>query len=53
MTDRHEIYKDIKALPPVIIRVDGRNFKESLSRFGFEKPYDIAFAQGMVSAARS
>ncbi len=53
MTDRHEIYKDIKALPPVIVRVDGRNFKESLSRFGFEKPYDIGFAQGMVSAARS
>ncbi len=53
MTDRHEIYKDIKALPPVIVRADGRNFKESLSRFGFEKPYDLRFAQGMVSAARS
>ena len=53
MTDKHEIYKDIKALPPVIVRADGRNFKESLSRLGFEKPYDMRFAQGMVSAARS
>lgn len=53
MADRHEIYKDIKALPPVIVRADGRNFKESLSRFGFEKPYDLRFEQGMVSAARS
>lgn len=53
MADRHEIYKDIKALPPVIVRVDGRNFKESLARMGFAKPYDIRFAEGMVSAARS
>ena len=53
MADRQEIYKDIKALPPVIVRVDGRNFKESLSRLGFEKPYDIKFEQGMVAAAKA
>ena len=49
----HEVYADIKALPPVMIRADGRSFKEGLKRLGFERPYDIRFAQGMVSAARA
>jgi tRNA(His) guanylyltransferase len=48
-----EIYKDIKALPPVMARVDGRNFKESLARLGLEKPYDPMFERAMVSAGRS
>jgi len=48
-----EIYKDIKALPPAIVRADGRSFKEALARLGFEKPYDIRFEQAMVSAGRS
>ncbi len=48
-----EIYRDIKALPPVVVRADGRNFKESLARLRFEKPYDIAFERAMVSAGRS
>jgi tRNA(His) 5'-end guanylyltransferase len=48
----NEIYKDIKALPPVIVRVDGRGFKECLKKLGFEKPYDIRFEKGMVKAAR-
>ncbi len=48
-----EIYKDIRALPPVVVRADGRNFKECLARLGFEKPYDIRFERAMVSAARS
>jgi tRNA(His) guanylyltransferase len=48
-----EIYKDIKALPPAIVRVDGRNFKETLSRRGFEKPYDLKLEKAMVAASRS
>jgi tRNA(His) guanylyltransferase len=48
-----EIYKDIKALPPVIVRADGRNFKESLARLMFEKPYDLKFEKAMVAAGRS
>jgi tRNA(His) guanylyltransferase len=48
-----EIYKDIRALPPVMVRADGRNFKESLARLGFEKPYDVRFERAMVSAGRS
>ena len=48
-----EIYKDIKALPPVVVRADGRSFKESLARLGFEKPYDLKFEKAMVAAGRS
>jgi tRNA(His) guanylyltransferase len=48
-----EIYKDIKALPPVIVRADGRNFKDTLAKLGLEKPYDIRFMEAMGSAARS
>ncbi|WP_174591708.1 tRNA(His) guanylyltransferase Thg1 family protein [Methanocella conradii] len=47
-----EIYRDIKALPPVIVRADGRNFKEALARLGLDKPYDIRFEKAMVSAGR-
>nr|WP_255668591.1 tRNA(His) guanylyltransferase Thg1 family protein [Methanocella sp. CWC-04] len=49
---KNEIYRDIKTVPPIIIRADGRNFKESLKRLNFEKPYDISFERGMVTAAR-
>lgn len=48
-----EIYKDIKALPPVIMRADGRNFKESLARLRFKKPYDLKFEKAMATAARA
>jgi len=48
-----EIYKDIKALPPVVVRADGRNFKESLARLGLEKPYDLKFVKAMTAAGRS
>ncbi len=47
-----EIFSAIRAPPPVIMRLDGRNFKESLSRLGFLKPYDLTFEQGMVCATR-
>ena len=47
-----EIFSAIRAPPPVIMRLDGRNFKESLNRLGFLKPYDLKFEQGMVCAAR-
>ena len=48
-----EAYKDIKALPPVVVRADGRNFKESLARLGFAKPYDLKFEKAMAAAGRS
>jgi tRNA(His) 5'-end guanylyltransferase len=50
---RKEVFSGIKAAPPVIMRMDGRNFKESLARLGFRRPYDEAFARGMAAAARN
>jgi tRNA(His) 5'-end guanylyltransferase len=48
-----EIYREIRALPPVIVRADGRNFKESLARLHFEKPYDEKFEKAMVAAGHA
>ena len=44
------IYAEIIALPPLIVRADGRNFKRLLSD-DFGKPYDERFTRGMVEAA--
>lgn len=45
------IYGGIKANPPLIVRVDGRDFKRVLHEHNFKKPYDERFAQGMAEAA--
>ncbi|MBN1133780.1 MAG: tRNA 5'-guanylyltransferase [Methanosarcinaceae archaeon] len=47
---KREIYADLRCVPPVIIRVDGRNFKNTLIRLNFEKPYDKRFASAMADA---
>ena len=47
---RREIYSDLRCIPPVIVRIDGRNFKNALSRMGFEKPYDEKFTSAIVKA---
>lgn len=49
----HEIYADLRAISPIIIRVDGRSFKNVLGRHGFEKPFDHRFASAMADAAES
>ncbi len=46
-----EIYAEIKAIPPLFVRADGRNFKRVLSD-KFEKPYDERFAKGMAGAVK-
>ncbi|NYT00528.1 MAG: tRNA 5'-guanylyltransferase [Methanocellales archaeon] len=43
-----EIYSNIIALPPIAIRVDGRNFKKLLKNF--KKPYDKKFITAMADA---
>lgn len=45
-----EIYADLRCIPPVMVRIDGRNFKNTLSRMGSEKPYDWRFASAIVSS---
>ncbi len=46
-----EIYAEIKAIPPLIVRADGRGFRRVLSG-KFEKPYDKRFARGMAEAVK-
>ncbi|MGB7002754.1 MAG: tRNA(His) guanylyltransferase Thg1 family protein [Halobacteriota archaeon] len=43
-----EIYANMKAITPLFVRADGRNFKRVLSSFG--KPYDARLAKGIVKA---
>jgi len=45
-----EIYAEIRASTPLIVRADGRNFKRVLAEHKFRKPYDERFARGIVSA---
>jgi tRNA(His) 5'-end guanylyltransferase len=45
-----EVYSGLRCVPPLILRIDGRNFKVTLSKSGYEKPYDHRFASAMVGA---
>jgi tRNA(His) guanylyltransferase len=44
-----EIYAEMRCIPPVVVRADGRNFKNTLSGLGFKKPYDLTFARAMAN----
>lgn len=46
-----EIYSNLKARPPLVVRADGRGFGKILE--GCKKPYDIDFARSMVGATVS
>ncbi len=50
---RREIFSDLRCVPPVILRIDGRNFKNVLSRMGFEKPYDERLTSAIVYSIES
>jgi len=43
-----EIYSNIRAVPPIAIRIDGRNFKKLLANF--KKPYDKKFITAMADS---
>jgi len=43
-----EIYSELKARAPLMVRADGRGFKKLLE--GCKKPYDIDFARSMAAA---
>ena len=43
-----EIFAELRCIPPVVVRADGRNFKNMLSGLGFKKPYDQTFARAMA-----
>ena len=46
-----EIFAEMRCVPPVVVRADGRNFKNLLSGLGFKKPYDQTFARAMADTA--
>ncbi len=46
-----EIFAEMRCIPPVVVRADGRNFKNMLSGLGFKKPYDQTFAKAMADTA--
>ncbi len=48
-TTSWEIYSQIRARPPLIVRADGRGFKKLLE--DRKKPYDLDFARAIVTAA--
>jgi tRNA(His) guanylyltransferase len=43
-----EIYSNLKARSPLVVRADGRGFKKILEKS--KKPYDLDFARSMVGA---
>lgn len=47
---RREVYSELYCVPPVFVRIDGRNFKQVLSRIGCERPYDHRLASAMADA---
>ncbi|PWR74031.1 tRNA(His) guanylyltransferase Thg1 family protein [Methanospirillum lacunae] len=48
-----EIYTGIKALAPVIIRLDGRAFHQFLAQLSLKRPFDEGFSKAMVSVCTS
>ena len=47
----HEIYSSLKVLSPIVIRIDGRNFKRELERLSLKKPYDKKLALAMTDSS--
>jgi len=48
-----EIYTGIKALAPVIVRLDGRAFHQFLAHQSLKRPFDEGFSQAMVHVCSS
>ena len=46
-----EIFAEMRCIPPVVVRADGRNFRNTLSGLGFKKPYDQTFARALADTA--
>jgi tRNA(His) guanylyltransferase len=46
-----EIFAEMRCIPPVVVRADGRNFRNTLLGLGFRKPYDQTFARALADTA--
>jgi tRNA(His) 5'-end guanylyltransferase len=46
-----EIYAGLRTVAPFFVRVDGRNFRHTLSLLKSEQPHDLPFAESMAAAS--
>ena len=46
-----EIFAEMRCILPVVVRTDGRIFKNKLLRLGFKKLYDPNFTRAMANTA--
>jgi tRNA(His) 5'-end guanylyltransferase len=47
----YEVYSELRVVPPIIVRVDGVNFKKKLSEY--KKPYDERLKNAFVEVAKA
>lgn len=50
---KREIYSDLKTLPPIIVRLDGRAFHQFTQKLNLSEPFDEKFADAMSYVTRS
>jgi tRNA(His) guanylyltransferase len=50
---QRELYSDLRAIPPVILRLDGRSFHRLSRQLAFERPFDERFSQAMARVSES
>jgi tRNA(His) guanylyltransferase len=51
--ENREIFADIKTIPPVFVRLDGRSFHKLTRDLKLAKPYDQRFCKAMVSVCKT
>jgi tRNA(His) guanylyltransferase len=47
-----EIYSNLYCVPPVFIRIDGRNFHSLAEEWKLERPFDLRFSEAMASVCK-
>jgi tRNA(His) 5'-end guanylyltransferase len=50
--DKNEIYSDLRTIPPVFVRVDGRGFHRLAEELRLERPLDPRFCRAMTKVCR-
>src|SRR5674476_1325301 len=48
-----EIYAGLRTVAPFFVRIDGRNFRHTLSVLQSEQPHDLTFAKSMGAASEN
>jgi tRNA(His) 5'-end guanylyltransferase len=47
-----EIYSTLTCIPPVFVRLDGRNFHTVAEQWGLERPFDLRFSESMAAVCQ-